>query len=179
MTVLPGALQALLAFSDERPQVKIWAECAGYADMTMNASSCVGEQTLCSSFTMKFPPPFLMRAERIDRRRGARDLGARFDVTPEANIIHRSGAAAPAQATRNMPRFNATIAPTGKRWNGAVRALGRQPYLLRLPVRRFGRGVTVLLSGRRNRMQGAAKWRENWYRRGCWLTGHAGGACKT
>lgn len=52
--VLPNALQALLAFAADRPQAKIWGGRTWFADMTLNATSCTGGQTLWSCFSMAF-----------------------------------------------------------------------------------------------------------------------------
>jgi N-acetylglucosaminyl-diphospho-decaprenol L-rhamnosyltransferase len=115
-----------------------------------------------------FHPRYFMYGEEADLCLRAAALGYRPMITPDAEIMHLGGAAAP-KAVRKLQLWRSKATLVRGHWPSPLVPVGLAELWLCCATRRLGFFVASKLSGRPNRDD---LWREMWEKRNEWLQGY-------
>ena len=115
-----------------------------------------------------FHPRYFMYGEEADLCLRAAALGFRPMITPNAEIMHLGGAAAP-KAVRMLQLWRSKATLVRGHWPSPLVPVGLSELWLCCATRRLGSLAASKLSGRSNRED---VWRELWEKRNDWLQGY-------
>jgi N-acetylglucosaminyl-diphospho-decaprenol L-rhamnosyltransferase len=115
-----------------------------------------------------FHPRYFMYGEEADLCLRAAALGYRPMITPDAQIMHLGGAAAP-RAVRMLQLWRSKATLVRGHWPRPLAPVGLSELWLCCATRRLGSVVSGKLSGCSNRDD---VWREMWEKRSDWLKGY-------
>jgi GT2 family glycosyltransferase len=184
--VLDHAIDRLVDFSRARPAAKIWGGQSLRADLTIDPTSCWDRLTerqvdiVCGCFLLierdmwrklgGFDGNFFLYGEEADLCLRAEKIGARPTFTPDATIIHYSGASHQLQSERTIRALSAR-ADLISRHIHPGRRFGLFVNSLTPLVRALGYGIAGRLSGRSHAREAAKTWWTVWQRRAEWQSG--------
>ncbi len=119
-----------------------------------------------------FDPTFFMYGEEADLCQRAYHLGARPLITPDATIIHYTGASEATPLERRIKLFKGRMTLINRHFSPSHVPLARLLHLLVPITRWFGAWMVGSLLSRPTFIEAAAYWRETYRRRREWMYGY-------
>ena len=119
-----------------------------------------------------FDPAFFMYAEEADLCIRAVKAGAQPIITPDATIIHYTGALETSSVDKLIKLFRGKATIINKHWSPLTRPLGRLLLALWPLTRLIIYGATARVTGRLDFERTANKWQTIWKRRREWIGGY-------